>query len=139
MNVLYNPIVEVNLLSASFASTYLGDEPLTPTNKTLRIAPRSRLEGLGILHNISLYHNNVEVILDFHVFDIQDFDIMIGHPLEKLFIEPPKTGELDVKMGRDTFPFLSLELKTQWQTLFLAINCPRKSYRPHHSNPLSCR
>jgi len=42
---------------------------------------------------------------------------MIGHPLEKLFIEPPKIGELDIKLGRDTFPFLSLEPKTQWYTL----------------------
>ena len=90
-------------MDASFASTYLGNEPLTPTNKTFRIAPRSRLEGLGILHNVSLCHGNVEIILDFHVFDIQDFDIMLGHPLEKLLIEPLKTGELDLKLGRDTF------------------------------------
>ena len=62
-----------------------------------------RLEGLGILHNISLYHNNVEVALDFHVFDIQDFDIMIGHPLEKFFIELPTSGDLDIKLGRETF------------------------------------
>ena len=62
-----------------------------------------RLEGLGILHNISLYHNNVEVALDFHVFDIQDFDIMIGHPLEKLFVKPPKSGDLEIKLGRDMF------------------------------------
>jgi hypothetical protein len=41
--------------------------------------------------------------LDFHVFNIIDFDILIGHPLEKLFLEPPKTGDLDVKLGRDTF------------------------------------
>ena len=103
MNVLYNPIVGINLMSASFASTYLGDEPLTLTNKTLRIAPRSRLEGLGILHNISLYHNNVEIILDFHVFDTKDFDILIGHPLEKLLVEPPPSGELDITLGRNTF------------------------------------
>ena len=86
--MLYNPTVSVNLMSASFARTYLGDEPTAPTVKTVRVAPRSRLEGLGILHNISLYHNNAEIILDFHVFDIQDFDILIRHPLEKLFVEP---------------------------------------------------
>ena len=103
MNVLYNPIVGINLMSASFASTYLGDEPLTLTNKTLRIAPRSRLEGLGILHNISLYHNNVKVILNFHVFDTKGFDILIGHPLEKFHVEPPPLGDLDLKLGKDTF------------------------------------
>jgi len=28
---------------------------------------------------------------------------LIGHSLEKLFLNPPKIGELDVKLGRDTF------------------------------------
>ena len=28
---------------------------------------------------------------------------MIGHPLEKLFIEPPMSGDLDIKLGRETF------------------------------------
>jgi hypothetical protein len=41
--------------------------------------------------------------LDFHVFDIQDFNILIGHPLEKLFLDPPKIGDLDVMLARDTF------------------------------------
>ena len=43
------------------------------------------------------------MVLDFHVFEIRDFDIMIGHPLEKLFVEPPSLGALDVNLGRDTF------------------------------------
>jgi len=29
---------------------------------------------------------------------------MIGHPLEKLIMEPPSLGALDVNLGRDTFP-----------------------------------
>ena len=90
-------------MSASFARTYLGNDPLPMTIKVVRVAPCFRLEGIGILHNISLYHNKVEVALDFHVFQIQDFDILIGHPLEKLFIEPPLSGDLDIKLGRDTF------------------------------------
>jgi hypothetical protein len=28
---------------------------------------------------------------------------MIGHPLEKLIVELPPLGALDVKLGRDTF------------------------------------
>jgi hypothetical protein len=102
-NVLYNLSVGANLMSASFALTYLGDEPCAPTTKILRDAPQSRLEGLGILHNISIYHDNVEIALDYHVFDIQNFDIMIGHPLEKLTMEPLASGNLDIKLGIDTF------------------------------------
>ena len=28
---------------------------------------------------------------------------MIGHPLEKLLVEPPTSGDLDIKLERDTF------------------------------------
>ena len=87
----------------SFARTYLGDEALAPTSKHFRVIPHLSLKGLGILHNIIVHHNNVEMALDFHVFEIQDFNIMIGHPLEKLIVEPPSSGVLDVKLGRDTF------------------------------------
>ena len=90
-------------MSTSFAYTYLFAEPLAPTNKSLRVAPRSNLEGHRILHNVTVHHDNIKMGLDFHVFDILDFDIMIGHPLEKLFIEPPTLGDLDIKLGRDTF------------------------------------
>jgi hypothetical protein len=70
VNALYNPTVRANIMSASFARTFLVNEPIASTNKTFRVGPRTRLEGLGILHNISLYHDNMEIILDFHVFDI---------------------------------------------------------------------
>jgi len=114
VDVLYNPTIGANLMSTSFAHTYLGAKPLALTNKSLWVAPCSSLEGRGILHNIIVHHDNVEMTLDFHVFDIQDFNIMIGHPLEKLFIELPTSGDLDIKLGRETFPFLSLEPKTRW-------------------------
>jgi len=57
-------------MSASFAHTYFGDDILASTNKSYRITPRTRLEVLGVLDNISLYHNKNEIPLDFHVFDI---------------------------------------------------------------------
>ena len=28
---------------------------------------------------------------------------MIGHPLERLLVEPPSLGELDIKLGKDNF------------------------------------
>ena len=90
-------------MSKSFALTCLGEDPRAPTMKSFRITPQSSLKGLGILHNITLHHGDVEMALDFHVFDITDFDILIWHPLEKLFLDPPKIGDLDVKLGRDTF------------------------------------
>jgi hypothetical protein len=77
--------------------------PLLQKPKSLGMPHDLRLEGLRILHNILIYHNNVEVAVDYHVFDIQSFDIMIGHPLEKFIMEPPASSNLDVKLGRDSF------------------------------------
>jgi hypothetical protein len=79
------------------------NEPLALTNKSLRNNPRSILKGHRILHNTTIHHDDVVMALDFHVFDIQDFDIMIGHSLEKLFIGPSKIGGLSINLGRDTF------------------------------------
>lgn len=103
VDMLYNPTVGANIMSKSFALC-LGEHLCTPTVRSLRLAPRSILQGLGILHNITLYHENVEIVLDFHIFDIPDFDVLIGHPLEKLFANPPETGELDINLGKDSFP-----------------------------------
>jgi len=98
VGVRYNPTVGANIMSTPFASAYFSNEPLAPTNKALRIAPQSNLKGLGLLHNITIYHDKVKMVLDFQIFDVQDFDIMIGHPLEIFFTEPPKTRELDINL-----------------------------------------
>ena len=70
VDVLYNPTVGANIMSASFASAYFGNEPLAPTNKSLRVAPRSSMKGRGILHSAKLHHGDVVMALDFHIFDI---------------------------------------------------------------------
>ena len=70
VDVLYNPTVGANLMSASFAHTYFSNDAITPTIKSCRVPPHVRLEGLGVLHNISLNHNDNEVPVDFLVFDI---------------------------------------------------------------------
>ena len=70
VNVLYSPSVGANLMSASFASAYFGNEPFAPINKSLRDNPRSILKGHGILHNTTIHHDDAVMALDFYVFDI---------------------------------------------------------------------
>jgi hypothetical protein len=102
VRALYNPSVGANIMSATFAFDCLGDRPLEPTVKTFRISTNSTTEGLGIISGVPIWHNNsVEVILDFHVFDISYFDILISHPIEKL-LDAPETGVLNLKIGRIT-------------------------------------
>jgi hypothetical protein len=52
-------------MSASYALSYLGEQPLVPTNRTFRDPPSSILEGIGILHDVCILHDDVEVALDF--------------------------------------------------------------------------
>jgi hypothetical protein len=47
--------------------------------------------------------NETEVCLDFHIYAILEFDILIGHPLENLIQEKPSRGDLDEKLGITIF------------------------------------
>ena len=42
------------------------------------------MEGIGILHDIPVWYDQTELALDFHIFEVQDFNILIGHPVEKM-------------------------------------------------------
>ena len=72
-------------MSTSFALSHLGDRPLLPTLRSLWIGTRSTIEGIEILHDIPVWYDNSEIALDFHIFEVQDFDVLIGHPIEKMF------------------------------------------------------
>ena len=43
------------------------------------------MEGIRILHDIPIWYDKTELALDFHIFEVQDFDILIGNPVEKMF------------------------------------------------------
>jgi hypothetical protein len=75
VDVLYNPTVGANIMSTTFVSAYFGKEPLAPINKSLRFGPCSSLKGRGILQNTTIRHHDVIMVPDFHMFDVQDFDI----------------------------------------------------------------
>jgi len=115
---LYNPTVGVNIISASFASDHLGEKRVTPTTKSLRTGPRSTLRGIGIMQDVPVWHMKTEIALDFHIFEVQDFDILIGHPVEKLFLDVSTLGRIDVSLGGNLTPCLSAKPKIPWLNLF---------------------
>jgi hypothetical protein len=53
-NALYNLVVGVNIMSASFAHDLLKHMPLTPTTKLLKSLSRHILPSLGILYVLSI-------------------------------------------------------------------------------------
>jgi hypothetical protein len=90
---LYNPTVGANIMAAYYVFTHL-EHSLVPTKKTLRKALGSILEGVGVIQDVHLRHDDLEVALDFHIFDVYGFDVLIGHPFEKLFLEAPDQESL---------------------------------------------
>ena len=46
---------------------------------------------------------DMEIALDFHVFEVQDFDVLIGCPLEKNFLDVSTLGRLDVSLGGKSY------------------------------------
>ena len=90
-------------MSASFALSHLSDNPLLPTSRSLWIGPCSTIEGIGILHDVPVWYDKTEIALDFHIFEVQDFDVLIGHPVEKLFQNISPLGTLDVTLGGRAF------------------------------------
>ena len=57
------------------------------------------MEGIGILHDVPVWYNKTELALDFHIFKVQDFDVLIRHPIEKMFQNISPLGTLDVTLG----------------------------------------
>ena len=98
-NALYNPIVDVNIISASFAHDLLKYMPLTPTTKLLKSLLGHILPSLGILYVLYIQVKGTKVHLSFYIFDIIEFNLLIGQPIERL-IQEGQTGKLKISLGK---------------------------------------
>lgn len=103
VGILYSPTVGANLVSKSFAFAYLSDKAVTPTNKFFKHPNGNMIEGFGIVQNVPVCFEDKEAILDFHVFEIQDFDILIGLPIEQHLINTPRLDSLKITLGGNKF------------------------------------
>ena len=89
-------------MSDEFALAFLGNYKLTPIGRQLKRPSRSLTSSYGILTNVSFWHDDVKVRLNFHVFEDLNFDLLIGYPLKALFKDVPKDGCLNIKLEKDT-------------------------------------
>ena len=81
-DAFYNPVVGVNLMSKSFANTIPENMHLTPTTKLLKSLLGKILPSEGIFHLIPIRVDETKVYLSFYIFNIWEFDLLIGHPIE---------------------------------------------------------
>ena len=90
--------MEVNILPRHLAYTLLGNVTLRPSNTLLKTCPSGHiLKCREVASAMPLIIDKIEVNLDFHIFDILDFDLLLGSPFEKLLTSQ---GSLDKKLRK---------------------------------------
>jgi hypothetical protein len=98
-DIFYNPVVGVNIMSIAFAKKLLEDMPLIPTNKLLKSLSGHIILSLGILCALPIIVNGFQIQLNFYIFDVWEFDVLIKLPIERL-IQEEQIGKLDVRLGK---------------------------------------
>ena len=103
-------------MSKSFAHTLPENFQLTPTTKLLKSLLGQILPSKGIFHLIPIKVDETNVYLSFYVFDIWVFNLLIGHPIERLLYEGRK-GSINVSLRKSINLFIpitcSLHVKTE--------------------------
>jgi hypothetical protein len=99
-DTFYNPKVDVNIMSTLFAHDFLKDMPLAPTTKLLKSLSGHIVPSLGILCALPIFVNGTQVLLNFYIFDVVEFDVLIGQPIEGL-IQEGQMGKLNLKLGKN--------------------------------------
>jgi hypothetical protein len=103
-------------MSKSFAPTLSRNIQLTLTIKLLKSLSGQILPSEGIFHLIPIKVDETKVYPSFYVFNIWEFDLLIGHPIERLLHEGRK-GSINVSLGKRKNLFIpithSLHVKTE--------------------------
>ena len=101
------------------AYTLLGSVALKPSGKLFESCPQGQiLECRGVASAVPVVIDKIVVNLDFHIFDILNFDLLIGYPLENFHHSP--LGSLLEKLGEMTSASPCLENS-------LAKSCPKQN------------
>jgi len=107
---LYDPTVGASVMSKNLALTLLGEEPLVPTKKFLKLPSGELVESCDLAHNMFVVINKFHVLLNFYIFDVEDIDLLIGHLLMR-FIDGFHSGHLKVQIGKNlnlSIPYVGL-------------------------------
>jgi len=99
IKALYNPVVGKNIMSMSLAEHLIQDMTLILTIKFMRSLSRHIIPSLGILHILPIQVEGTLVHLSFYIFDIWDFDLLIGQPFRRLLYEG-QSGKLKIRLGK---------------------------------------
>jgi hypothetical protein len=74
--------------------------PLVPTNKLFKSPLGLFFKCCGITQAVLVIINEIKVFIDFHIFSILEFDLLIDYQLDKLFQEKYPYRSLSEKFGK---------------------------------------
>jgi hypothetical protein len=100
VEALHNPMVETNIMLKFLAEALLCKISLASTNKLFKSPSVLFFECCGIARAIPVINEKTEVFIDFHIFAILEFDLLLGYPLDKLFQEKYPHGSLSEEFGK---------------------------------------
>src|SRR6185503_20820710 len=80
IEALHDHTAEACIMSEFLAETFIGSMPLDPTDRLFRSPSRLFFECRGIARAVPVKIDKIEVRLDFHVYQIIDFDLLIVSP-----------------------------------------------------------
>jgi hypothetical protein len=83
-STLYNLVVGINIMSVFYAHDLLEYMLLTPTTKFLKSLSGHILSSLEILYVLPIQVKETLVHMSLYIFDIIEFDMLIGQPIERL-------------------------------------------------------
>ena len=95
VEALHDPAAEVCILPECLLDSLVGNKPLTLTDKYFKSPSGLFFECRGIARDVPITIDKIEVHLDFYIYDILDFDLLLGLPLKKLLASH---GSLDEKL-----------------------------------------
>ncbi|RCV37715.1 hypothetical protein SETIT_8G085100v2 [Setaria italica] len=98
IEALHDPTAEVCIMSKYLMDTLVGNKPLTSIDKYFRSPSGFFFESWGLARDVPIIIDKIEVCLDFHIFDILNFYLLLGYLLEKLLGEDASQGSLDEKL-----------------------------------------
>jgi hypothetical protein len=108
------------------AKNILGNMPLVPTNKLFKSPLRLFFKCCGIARVVPIIINGTEAYLDFHIYAILEFDLLVRYLVEKLFQVKPSNGSLDKKLGITASATQSLVPKVPWRSIFPTMTGSRR-------------
>ena len=104
VEAIHDPTIKECVIPKIVVEKFIGNMPLVaPADRLFKTVCYGFLPCQGIARDITIIIDKIEVHLDFYIFDImEDFDVLLGFPLEKLLQQKSSQGSLDDEFGKTT-------------------------------------